>query len=370
MDDAEIHHRGSRTPLERNEPLVERARAARIPWGEGYEFAGASTDGAITLLNVSRRDTFPASAERLGFDLEQTDAVQGIDTRSGKVVWERKAEPTRRGPSGSWPLMLRAMATADNLAALYTPERLVIVDARTGKELSTADERRTALAGADPDPSVVFSHDQKLVVLHPVSGNEHRFPFGTQFLISVDRVGERIIADVDSDSGSNGGSINPKFLVAFDLSGKQRWRFPLAADYARESDGAHRPPDVTQLYAVPDAGLVIGGNPGGLYGLRASDGRKLWHHPFPGTPLDPVSDVYGHYLLLATDPKEWDRGYWDRHSLAAIDAKTGAVRWLARIPRMGALLARQQTLYLGASPTHLPAPGAVIAYRLADFGIH
>ena len=206
--------------------------------------------------------------------------------------------------------------------------------------------------------------------MHPVSGSDLRFPYGAQFLISVARVGDRIIADVDSDSGSNGGSINPKFLVGYDLTGKERWNFPPAAPYTRENYGPHRLPDVTQLYAVPDAGLVIGGNPGEFCGLRASDGRKLWHRPFPGTPLKPVADVYGRYLLLATDPMERDRGYWDRHSLAAIDATTGAVRWLARIPRMGAILARQQTLYVGASPTNVPVPGAVIAYRLADFGFH
>jgi hypothetical protein len=290
--------------------------------------------------------------------------VQGIESRSGNVVWERKAPPIRRDRWGRWVLSLVVKATSSNLAVLYTPERLLVVDARTGKELPTPDERRAVISGPEPDPRVVFPMDEKLDLYRPVRGRELRFQFGTQFLISVDRVGDRIIADVDSDSGALGGSTYPKYLAGFDLAGEKRWNFPPRAVYDRE--GVRRTPDVTGMHSIQDAGVVIGGNLEGLYGVRAIDGRKLWHRPLPYVRL---AAAYGKRLLTVAEPRDPRKEYPGHDALAAIDAITGAVRWLARIPRTRALLPREGTLYLGGWPTNRPLQGQVEAYRLADFGI-
>lgn len=289
--------------------------------------------------------------------------IEALDERSGRRLWHALLPAPPRGGSS---LELVGMVGGAVVLVRHqgTGVHAEFRELATGAPINLRTEpgretwrRATAMAPLQAPLTVSFQPyllDTRAGTLRRVplpgvfgSGSRSASPSEQQHYsaaTSFFRVGERLIALFDTDDDGAGHAQWPKYVASTTLQGKAAWRFP--RQFTSTGHGVTSAGQIQQiLHPEETRMLVVRDADGRMSGIRLEDGKRLWQkHLRDMRLIDLVPARHGCFLLAET--KDEPKGKPSTVSLARVDAGTGRVEWLMRLPKASRLVAGEGNLYV------------------------
>ncbi len=301
----------------------------------------------------------------------QTATLQGVEARTGKVIWHYPLTATRRvddtTPAGVFGGVVVMTYAQDVLTDYLGTHRHVqenigrvdFLDAFTGVRMDPASGKgKAALQSAakqNSSPLAFLKLSNPYYLLHldsgaliplPVSGVPE-FPGRVS---KADVTARYVLMHLVTDDDGAGHSQWPNYLYALDSSGRKAWQFPQTLIYPgtgevspEEEQRAYE--TIEHMLVVPDADMVLAtGSRHFLYGLQASTGKVVWQDP-PGSLGVLSLAAYGKgAFVLAT--REGTAAPDLPRSLGYIEATTGRLSWLTDIPSSQHIVVEGEELFV------------------------
>ncbi len=312
-------------------------------------WAQAASDPGVAVLWTVHETTLLENG--VAHTQRQSELI-GMDLYAGTERWHvamelETGEQARRHPLGVFDSVV-ALASYDKAT------RLQFWNAFTGASLDAAKPAdhlllqqaaarqgaRFLLAGTFPWTTLLRFDPQ---AADPISlSNAFNAPDCGTVIGLTDN---RLIVRIDEDNGSVGHSVWPKYLLCYMVNGHLLWRFPrhyLSGIEAAEGRPGPRS-TIQWAFVLPASGVVFTWDYTDMYGVRLRDGKLLWKRKQPRLGIvDGVAYGRGALILAAHDFQGRDNSTW----LGYLQARTGTVRRLCRLPSSSRLFVDGDDLYV------------------------
>ncbi|HWA56582.1 MAG TPA: PQQ-binding-like beta-propeller repeat protein [Gemmatimonadales bacterium] len=324
-------------------------RVGRLVW----RFAAG---GAVT--------SSPALAGRVVIAATHQGRIFAVDQATGRLVWSRQtgpALPPNTYPAGGWDIWASSPVVSGTTAVIGGPDGLVYaLEAATGRVRWRAKTggRVRATPAVSGDLVVVGSWDGRVYALDLATGHErwvhrtigdtldsHKFGFDRRALQSSPALAEGKVFVGSRDGG----------LYGIDArTGERLWR------------ATHRGSWVVGSPAVQQGTVYVGSSDGHfIQAVDATTGTERWRYEAGSNILTSPTLVAG-LLLAGTESTESPWG-----DLLALDQATGTLRWRLRMEEafFSTPVAVDDMVYLGNDSGDLLAIGQVnpVVPQLAVF---